>query len=204
MSRGDIEKPKSPSVEKVTVLVILSLPTLLLMRKKQLATFYKSPMPYSENSNVPAWRIFSISCFHVTSDLYFAQISCNRCNKDRIRICETIQWHCCLHIDSVPGIMSPRDKKFLILIWWLAMFLQWCQLLFLMDNSYCWIFFCHHLEIHLFTKFLGRRKVLLVANWEDQRVSREEWASDRDRDLSIFPLMWLEINIKNITKVLRT
>ena len=128
-------------------------------------TFYKSPMPYSENSNVPAWRIFSISCFHVASDLYFAQISCNRCNKDRIRICETIQWHCCLHIDSVPGIMSPRDKKFLILIWWLAMFLQWCQLLFLMDNSYCWIFFCHHLEIHLFTKFLGRRKVLLAANW---------------------------------------
>ena len=45
------------------------------------------------------------------------------------------------------------------------MFLQWCQLLFLMDNSYCWIFFCHHLEIHLFTKFLGRRKVLLAANW---------------------------------------
>ena len=128
-------------------------------------TFYKSPMPYSENSNVPAWRIFSISCFHVASDLYFAQISCNRCSKDRIRICETIQWHCCLHIDSVPGIMSPRDKKFLILIWWLAMFLQWCQLLFLMDNSYCWIFFCHHLEIHLFTKFLGRRKVLLAANW---------------------------------------
>ena len=61
-------------------------------------TFYKSPMPYSENSNVPAWRIFSISCFHVASDLYFAQISCNRCNKDRIRICETIQWHCCLYI----------------------------------------------------------------------------------------------------------
>ena len=38
MSRGDIEKPKSPSVEKVTVLVILSLSVLLLMRKKQLAT----------------------------------------------------------------------------------------------------------------------------------------------------------------------
>ena len=83
-------------------------------------TFYKSPMPYSENSNVPAWRIFSISCFHVASDLYFAQISCNRCNKDRIRICETIQWHCCLHIYNVPGIMSPRNKNFLILVWWLA------------------------------------------------------------------------------------
>ena len=72
---------------------------------------------------------------------------------------------------------------------------------FLMNNSYCWILFCHHLEIYLFRKLLGRWKVLLAARELEQRVSREEWASDRYRDLSIFPLMWIEINIKNITKV---
>ena len=163
-------------------------------------TFYKSPMPYSENSNVPAWRIFSISCFHVASDLYFAQISCNRCNKDRIRICETIQWHCCLHIYNVPGIMSPRNKNFLILVWWLAK----CFCLFSWTIVIAEFSFVITLKSICSQNSLEDGRYSWQQTGEDQRVSREEWASDRDRDLSIFPLMWLEINIKNITKVLRT
>ena len=43
--------------QKVLKKLLLSLPILLLMRKNNwppYCTFYKSPMPYSENSNVPA------------------------------------------------------------------------------------------------------------------------------------------------------
>ena len=36
-------------------------------------TFYRSAMPHSENSNVPARQIFSVSCFQSANNLYFAQ-----------------------------------------------------------------------------------------------------------------------------------
>ena len=81
-------------------------------------TFYKSRMPHSQISNVPAWQIFSISCVHVANSLYFAQIICNWCNKDTIHMWDHPK--ALLPSYNVPGIMSPRNKNFLILVWWLA------------------------------------------------------------------------------------
>ena len=69
---------------------------------------------------------------------------------------------------NVPGIMSPRDKNFLILIWWLAK--CFCSGVIC---YFSWTIviseFCHHLEIHLFRKHLGRWKVLLAARELEQR-----------------------------------
>ena len=62
-------------------------------------TIYKSPMPHSENSNVPAWQILSISCSQVENNLYFAQIICNWCNKDTIHMWDHPKAFC-LHIMS--------------------------------------------------------------------------------------------------------
>ena len=78
-------------------------------------TFYKSRMPHSQISNVPAWQIFSISCVHVANSLYFAQIICNWCNKDTIHMWDHPK--ALLPSYNVPGIMSPRDKDVLLLIW---------------------------------------------------------------------------------------
>ena len=88
------------------------------------------------------------------------------------------------------------------------MFLQWYDvMLFLMDNSYCWLLFCHHLEIHLFRKLLERWKVLLAARELEQRgpesIERRmsKWQGQGPFHFSINVN---RNNIKNITKVIIT
>ena len=122
-------------------------------------TLYKSPMPHSENSNVPAWQILSISCSQVENNLYFAQIICNWCNKDIIQMWDHPQ--ALLPSYNIPGIMSPRDKNVLLLIW--------------LENVNCLLWWT--IVTALFS-FLINLLFIFQKNIEEQKETCSPWGCD--------------------------